>query len=194
MNKVCRDVRDKFVLYEQLLLGPKATQGGDIYVHEPKASRADWQVNKRHVEQLAQDEDYRSELHTEVKSNEHPRFKFLLFAHEFMSTPLANYDSLGATHRNKFDYIPLAEQWVTTPHFNRYNEQGVRIAYKTPPLTNAEALSQLASATNCVILFYEEFQISHLTAGYPAVIMRAAQQDLFSESLDDDPLAYVTQF
>lgn len=193
MNKVCREVQTDFALYERLLLGPKNTRGGDIHVHEPKASRPDWKVDKREVQQVIESA-YRSELHTEVKANEHPRFKFLLFAQAFMSTPLANYDSLGATHRNKFNNIPLLEQWVTTPHFNRYNEQGRRIAYKTPPLTNPEVLGQLAAATNCVILFYDEFQIRHSTAGYPAVLMYVAQQDLFNESVNDDPLAYVTHF
>lgn len=175
------------------MFGLKETQGDDIYVYEPKSSRPDWMVSKRAVEQLAQP-SYRSEMHTEVKAKEHPRFKFLLFAPAFMSTPLANYDSLGATHRNKLAGIPLAEQWVTTPHFNRYNQQGRRIAYKTAPLRNPETLSQLTHATNCVILFYDEFKIRHSTAGYPAVIMRAAQQELFSEPINDDPLAYVTQF
>lgn len=193
MNKVCQEVRADFVLYERLLLGPKETQGGDIYIHEQKPSRPDWKVEKREVQQVAE-RTYRSELHTEVKANEHPRFKFLLFAQAFMSTPLANYDSLGATHRNKFDNIPLAEQWVTTPHFNRYNAHGRRIAYKTSPLTNPEVLGQLTAATNCVILFYDEFQIHHSTAGYPAVLVYAAQQDLFSEPVNDDPLAYVAHF
>jgi hypothetical protein len=194
MKKVCEEVRDDYALYEQLLLGPKLTQGGDIHVVDTKPSRADWLENRRNVEQLAQP-TYLSMLHTEIKGKEHPNFKFLLFTSAFMSTPLANYDALGATHRNRYADVPLSEQSITTPHFNRYDEAGHRIAYKTPPLTNPEALDQLTQATNCIILFYDEFNIRHTPAGYPAVLMQPpAQQSLFSQPIDDDPLAYVTRF
>lgn len=112
-----------------------------------------------------------------------------------MSAPLANFDSLGATHRNKFDNILLTKQWVTTPHFNRYNEQGRRIAYKTPPLTDPEALRQLTDVANCIIMFYDEFNIRHIPADYPRVLLRAeSQQDLFPEPATDDPLAYVARY
>jgi hypothetical protein len=194
MKKVCQEVRNNFALYEQLLLGSKLTEGGDIYVVHDKPSRPDWKEERRAVEQLAQP-GYPSMLHTEVKSKEHPRFKFLLFASTFMSTPLANYDALGATHRNKYANVPLGEQSITTPHFNRYDELGHRIVYKTPPLTNPESLRELAQATHCVILFYDEFNIRHSPADYPAVLMDVpAQQSLFPQPVTDDPLAYVARF
>ncbi|WP_375434526.1 hypothetical protein, partial [uncultured Hymenobacter sp.] len=72
---------------------------------------------------------------------------------------------------------------------------GRRYEYKTDVLNNPEAAAQLCDVANCVIHFYDEFNIRHNPAGYPSVLLQAtAQQEIFPIPVDDDPLAYVTQF
>lgn len=123
MKGDCPEAKANYSLYEQLLLGAKSTEGMGIVVSELKPSNKKWLVHRLLVEQLTI-LGYRSELHTEVGLKQNGNFKFLLFASRFTKIPLANYDSRGITHRNSFLAVPLPEQQVTTPHFNRYNSQG----------------------------------------------------------------------
>lgn len=194
MKKICREVSDDYPKYERLLLGDKRTEGIGIYVSVTKSSSSRWKVNRLPVEHIASPSE-RSKLHTEVSCHEEGNFKFLLFASDFLQIPLVNFDSQGAAHRNKFNNVPFPQQVVTTPHFNRYDEHGRRYAYKTSALLNPEAAVQLAEIGNCVIHFYDEFNIHHAPAGYPEVHLRSAtQQELFSIPTNDDPLAYVAKF
>lgn len=193
MKKVCEEVREDYSKYEQLLLGYKSTNGIAIYVSVLKPSSNRWKVNRLPVEHSANPFDI-SELHTEVSCHDERSFKFLLFAHGFMQTPLVNFDSQGATHRNARN-VPFPEQAISTPHFNRYDAGGHRYAYKTDPLKDPVASAQLAAIGNCVIHFYDEFNIHHTPADYPSVFLRTpTQQELFSVQTNDDPLAYVARF
>ncbi len=194
MKKVCSEVVNDYAKYERLLLGEKLTEGAAIYVSALKLSNSHWRVNRLPVEHLTV-VDHHGELHTEVSCQEDGNFKFLLFANDFMPTPLVNFDSLGGTHRNNFDDVPFPHQQITTPHFNRYNERGHRYAYKNEALRDPEVATQLIQAAQCIILFYEEFHLHHEPAGYPQVVLRAAtQQELFSAASLDDPLAHVPRF
>jgi hypothetical protein len=194
MKKVCTEVVDDYSKYENLLLGDKLTTGGPIYVSVLKPSSPRWKVNRLSIEHVdAPNDDI--ELYTEVSCHEEGKFKFLLFAKDFMGTPLVNFDSQGGAHRNNFDDVPFPHQQITTPHFNRYNERGHRYAYKNDALRNPEITTQLVQAEQCIVMFYEEFHLHHDPAGYPQVILRAAtQQELFAAASLDDPLAYVTRF
>jgi hypothetical protein len=67
-------------------------------------------------------------------------FKFKLRAQHFAQEPIFRFDSDGATHRNDLESIPLSERQVTTPHFHKFNENGINFANKTDVLkTTADA-------------------------------------------------------
>ncbi|MDO7852972.1 hypothetical protein [Hymenobacter convexus] len=193
MKKVCEQVLEDFPRYERLLLGRKGTRGAGIYVTDLKPSSNRWKVCRTRVEHGTE----RSEpimLHTEVSCHEEKNFKFLLFAHDYMPVPLVNFDSQGATHRNARN-VPFPAQAVTTPHFNRYDSGGHRYAYKTAPLQDPAALAQLAIVGNCIIHFYDEFNMHHDPAQYPSVYLsNPLLPELFANPVNDDPLADVTQF
>lgn len=194
MKGICSEAEANYQLYERLLIGAKMTEGEGIVISELKITNAKWLVHKLPVKQLTV-AGYRSELHTEVGLKQDGNFKFILFARRFTSTPLANFDSKGISHRNNQENVPLAEQQVTTPHFNRYDEQGRRVAYKTEALRNPESANQLENISNCVFHFYDEFNIQHQPAGYPTVEVRTnSQREFFPVSISDDPLAYVPRF
>lgn len=194
MKGKCQEVAQNYPLYERLLLGAKLTEGVGIVVSTPKPSNVKWLAHHLPVEQLTV-EGYRGELHTEVGLKQDGNFKFLLFTRRFMHTPLANFDSKGPTHRNDRTDTPLAQQQVTTPHFNRYDERGGRYAYKTPALRDPAAAAQLENIAHCIFHFYDEFNIRHQPADYPTVEVHASRQPgLFPEPISDDPLAYVPRF
>lgn len=192
MKNQCKIVKDKFPLYERLLLGVKTTQGRDFYISKLKPSNVKWRVDILDVDHSAEPL-HESKLHTEVGIKDTSKFKFLIFADGFPS-PLVNFDSSGITHRNDKD-VPLAEQIITTPHFNRYDENGIRYAYKTPELKDPTISAQISDINNCIIHFYDEFNIHHNPAGYPSVLFKVMpQQEMFDIKTNDDPLAHVTQF
>jgi hypothetical protein len=195
MKSRCPEVAADFAKYEQLLAGPKLTEGPGIVVSEPKPSNIKWLVHKLPVEQLTL-LGYRGELHTEVGLKQDGNFKFVLFSRQFMLAPLANYDSKGPAHRNEQHDVPLAEQQVTTPHFNKYNNRGERIAYKSDALRDPALIGQLEDITHCVFHIYDEFNIRHQPADYPSVTVQTnpRQHALFPEPIVDDPLAHVPRF
>lgn len=194
MNRNSPQAKDNPELYNHLLVGDKNTSGPDFCITRPKPSRmADWKFDMQAVEHVEQPHIGMS-LHVEVKNGDTENFKFLLFADEFMSAPLVNFDAKNATHRNKKN-VPLAKQWVSTPHFNRYDDNGRRFAYKTSALLNPVSAAQLTNVNACIIHFYEEFNIHHSPTGFPSVTFRQpSQTQLFPVPTFDDPLANVTRF
>ena len=194
MKPISHNVLQDFSKYEQLLFGEKMTEAPDIHVTAFKPSNARWRVNYKDLEHAAFPRDA-SELHTEVQCEDPKNFKFLLFVRGFMPGPLVNYDSGGLAHRNRYSGLPLPEQNITTPHFNRYDDAGRSFAYKTPALRDPAAVAELANVGNCIIHFYDEFNIQHSPAGYPAVyIASASPGQLFDIPTNDDPLADVPNF
>ena len=67
-------------------------------------------------------------------------FKFKIYDKSLMPRPCYRFDSDGEAHLNPGD-IPLSERKITAPHFHRFNDNGVEIAYKTSEwVENTEAL------------------------------------------------------
>ncbi|WP_375436644.1 hypothetical protein, partial [uncultured Hymenobacter sp.] len=107
MKDFSPEVQANYQLYEQLLLGGKLTEGRGFLVTNLKPSSVRWKVDRLPVEHLF-DATQPGVLHTEISIHQETKFKFLLFGHALMSTPLVNYDSLGPTHRNDRN-VPLVE-------------------------------------------------------------------------------------
>lgn len=74
-------------------------------------------------------------LSVRVKSNDHDFFRFELRCAELSEEPFFQFNSDGCTHRNADETVPLAQQRVTTPHFNQYNQQGANVTYKMEEAT-----------------------------------------------------------
>jgi len=98
-------------------------------------------------------------LIVDVKINNHNFFQFKLRYKSFFPKPFFRFDSDGDTHWNRIDGIPLELQGITTPHFHKYNENGLEIAYKTDKLIDEKEKKALEDINLCVIHFFHEANI-----------------------------------
>lgn len=65
-------------------------------------------------------------------------FKFKLYDKAFMQSPCYRFDSDGSSHCNQTDE-PLPERIIHTPHFHKFINTGLEIAYQTNDwIDNAE--------------------------------------------------------
>lgn len=95
-------------------------------------------------------------LCVEVKINNHAYFQFKLRYQSFVPAPFFRFDSDGTTHHNRIEGIPLNEQAITTPHFHKFNENGIEIAYKTDKLLDPKESKALEDINLCIIHFFHE--------------------------------------
>lgn len=108
-------------------------------------------------------------LIVDVKINNHNFFQFKLRYKSFFPKPFFRFDSDGDTHWNRIDGIPLEQQGVTTPHFHKYNENGVEIAYKTDKLIDENEKKALEDINLCVIHFFHEANIRLNDEDFPEI-------------------------
>ena len=92
-------------------------------------------------------------------------FKFRLYDKAFMQSPSYRFDSDGSSHCNQTDE-PLSKRIVHTPHFHKFIDAGLEIAYQTNDwIDNAEKLlSDISLAFNS---FAQEENITH--NGFPVI-------------------------
>jgi hypothetical protein len=95
-------------------------------------------------------------LLVDVKVNNHDFFQFKLRYKSFVPAPFFRFDSDGETHRNKVDGLRLEDSQITTPHFHKFNENGIEIAYKTDKLLDPKESKALEDINLCIIHFFHE--------------------------------------
>ncbi|MFD2785354.1 hypothetical protein [Hymenobacter rubripertinctus] len=191
MKKINTIVRDNYERYTALIAEPKRTAGPGLDLSQKKGTNK--VLHACQIPVIHSDDPIDLWLIAEIRIDRLHDFKFKLRAPSFMGEPLLNYDSAGPTHRNE-GVTSLPEQIVTTPHFNCYDQQGRRIAYKTAPLTNPEVVRELEDIDRCVIHFYEETRLTHDPAGYPAISLTAPGTLPFAHHTNADPHAHVVRF
>ena len=191
MSKINPIVRDNYERYTTLIEGHKQTSGPGLDLSQTKGDNK--VLHACQIPAVHSDDLIAMWLIAEIRIDRLHDFKFKLRAPTFMGEPLINYDSAGPTHRNE-GARSLPEQIVTTPHFNRYDEQGRRIAYKTAPLTNPGVVLELEDIDRCVIHFYQETQLTHDPAGYPSISLTAPGTLPFAHHTNADPHAHVVRF
>lgn len=108
-------------------------------------------------------------LIVDVKINNHNFFQFKLRYKPFFPKPFFRFDSDGDTHWNRIDGIPLNQQKVTTPHFHKYNEDGIEIAYKTDKLLDERERLALEDINLCVVHFFHEANIRLKEDDFPVI-------------------------
>jgi len=104
-----------------------------------------------------------------VKINNYNFFQFKLRYKPFFPKPFFRFDSDGDTHWNRIDGVPLEKQAVTTPHFHKYNENGIEIAYKTDKLLDENERKALEDINLCVIHFFHEANIRLKVDEFPEI-------------------------
>jgi hypothetical protein len=123
-------------------------------------------------------------LIVDVSVNNYKYFKFKLRYKEYVDKPLFRFDSDGVTHWNNIDGIPLTEQQVKTPHFHKFNESGIEVAYQTIQLKNEETKKALQDIESCIAHFFHECNIRVNTVAFPTIKVNPNQLDFTYEKND----------
>jgi hypothetical protein len=120
-----------------------------------------------------------------VEVTNHKSFKFKIRCNDCCPEPFFRYDSDGITHRNNFDNIPLSEQQITTPHFHRFNEEGITFAYKSASLLKEEERKALEDINLCIAHFFNEGNIRLNDDEVCTVSINPQELPLVHENLED---------
>jgi hypothetical protein len=121
----------------------------------------------------------------EVNPHNQKRFKFKIFADFFGPAPCFRFDSQGEPHCNPEDGRGLPFRQILTPHFHKFNSDGVEIAFKTPVLEQENQADAIVSDYSLGVAHF--CQVGRLNCGdqaYPEIIFDSGELDLSS----DDPL------
>lgn len=151
------------------------------------------EVNKvgNNANTLSQIEDVKQEVLSEevilivdVKLNNHNFFQFKLRCKDYIPNPFFRFDSDGETHRNRIEGIPFEEQAITPPHFHKFNENGIEIAYKTDKLLNEKESKALEDINLCIIHFFHESNTRLKEDDFPEVKIMSNSLGLSFKSED----------
>lgn len=124
-------------------------------------------------------------LMVDVKVNNHDFFQFKLRYKSYLPTPIFRFDSDGETHRNKIEGIELKDQAITTPHFHKFTENGIEIAYKTDKLLDPKESKALEDINLCIIHFFHESNTRLKDDEFPEI--RIMSNTLGFKTTKEDP-------
>lgn len=141
MEKTNEELVQKFANFQSFMQTPKYTSTPIVVKDKRPQHETSLEYEKNVDCSVSFGNSY---ISIEVKNGDSYNFSAKLMTDEISSKILLRYDSAGATHRNNFDYIPLAQQLVTTPHIHKYDNQGRLMAVKTEEiLANQEAAQDI---------------------------------------------------
>jgi hypothetical protein len=186
-NAANHRIRDDYQHYLSVVNGLKTIQS-TVTLRKGGANNANWSgatVEIQH-ESVTQPIQFFAE-----KNVKHPtNYKFKLLAAHLAQEPVLRFDSDGASHRNDLDNIPLPERQVTTPHFHRFNEDGIGIAYKTDVLnSNGDAAAIVADANFGMAHFATEANLNDGRGNAPT--LQDDEHVLLPPEVNQDPVAGV---
>jgi len=133
---VCVEVLNDHEQYTDLLLLRKQADSVNVKMEVEPKDRKHTEVGKVDFEHNNSDKGY-----LECRQNliHRRRYSFNIFVKTFMQLPLFRFDSSGGRHWNpKNEELSLPEKAVKTPHFQKFNKDGISIAYRTEYLEENE--------------------------------------------------------
>lgn len=135
--------------------------------------------------------DKKIDLIVNVKVNNTKFFQFKLRCKEYCNVPFFRFDSDGDSHRNYLENsTKLDAQKVDTPHFHKYNEEGLNIAYRTPQIENNKQRKALEDINFFVYHFFKECNIELPNKDLPIINIKQGSIDL--DFSNEDPNANMT--
>ncbi|HLK29503.1 MAG TPA: hypothetical protein VKT28_13080 [Puia sp.] len=185
---IVKEIRDNYPLYSTLLDNRKSIKDSVIDIANPKPSNKNFLINDKIIAKhitLSKDVVFISE----VKVRNYKSFGFKLRCNELCQTPFFRYDSDGPAHRNFDENLSFEDQQVQTPHFNRFNKDGVSIAYQTKELKDAKSKVALEDINLCVVHFCNESNVRVKKNDFPSITILSKTLGL--TLLEDDPNAGV---
>ena len=178
----CPDIESKYSLYTQLLEEQKTILDKIIEINKVGN-------NNTILEELRELKHITVRhylcLITNVSKKNQSSFKFKMRCVALSGMPFFRYDSAGGTHRNYDGNYPLSGQQVPTPHFQKFTDKGICIAYQTDKLKNAKEAKALEDINLSLAHFCDEAKITLNESEYPEVKIT---YDLGIPILETDPL------
>ena len=170
------EIKTNYNLYTTLLKKRKTAPKEQILIVNPKISNKNYLENIFVISHSTLPNSI--DFIVTVKAINRKYFSFKLKCRELSEKPFFGYDSDGATHRNEKENIPLIEQMVSTPHFNYYDEDGQRMAYKSEKLKDEKETLALEDINLSIVHYCHEANVRYNTEDYPQCKFK---EDLFSE-------------
>jgi hypothetical protein len=174
-------MRDHFPVYQKFLAGKKSIDQDRITMR--KHERRNNMVGNSPLSYafLEGEKKFVVEISVENKGN----YKLQLWANYFGDFPCFRFDSAGSVHCNPENGSGLRKRQVTTPHFHKFNENGVEIAYKTVKLASqSESDAIVGDCKRGLEHFCQEAKLACNQTAYPSLTLDQEELDLSS----DDPL------
>lgn len=146
-------IKNNYPYYKTLIIEKKQIENSVIEVGEPGNNKKTYEAicNLNHTS--IKDN---MELIVNIRINNHNYHQFKLKYKDYIPSPFFRFDSDGGTHRNKIPGTPIEEQVVLTPHFHKYNEDGIEIAYQTEQLKDPVQVEALKDINLSVAHFFHE--------------------------------------
>jgi hypothetical protein len=173
----------KLSTYQEMLADKKAT-AQDVLALTQSPNQKGWKqaevdlIAKKLIDEI---------LSFAVEQRKDGRKYFLkIKAPKVSLSPCFRFDSDGPSHTNAYDDIPLPLRSIPTPHFQRFDEQGRWIAYRTAEIDSpGNELSLRTQMDYGLKHFCEVAVIESSQGGLPLV--KIEQPPLIDLPPNDDP-------
>jgi hypothetical protein len=170
-KEISTEIRDHYATYISIISEKKHINERKIIVNRIKKNNVNYleKINQIfHPEHTS----YLIDLYTTVKIINNKYFSFNLRCIKIYLKPFFGYHSAGPAHRNyDNENIPLSEQRIEAPHFHRYNENGLSIAYRPDKLNDQNEATALEDIVLCGIYFCQEAKINYQQTEFPEVVI-----------------------
>lgn len=185
MEEPISEIKDDYSKYEELLAGVKNTSTPTIMLDKLKENNKHTRAKSVEVTHKSISEDI--ELIVESKIANKKDFKFKLRAPGYILKPFFRFDSDGVSHYNRTKNIALPLQKVDTPHFHKYDKDGLNFAYKTTSLKNETECEALINDINlCMAHYSDESQTYYNDCDYIEIV-QTPPTELDFKSIKDNP-------
>ncbi|KQT35523.1 hypothetical protein ASG22_00375 [Chryseobacterium sp. Leaf405] len=188
MSKLNHEIKENFTFFEKLFTEEKIIFD-EVIILKNKVNNKRWSESNSKCSISLEIDD----LHLIVeKQKADKKYHIKLRTSKLSQEPFFRFDSDGPAHRNNDDNIPLAEQKVTTPHFNSFNSLGVSIAYKNKVLQDQDQADIILNDINFgMALFCQESNSKLKNNLYPQVLENDLQLDFdYEEMFNFDSLNF----
>ena len=181
MNKINKEIKDKFDFFTQLVNDYKIIISKEIILN-PKNNNPKWLIGKSKVK--INNYEHPIFFSIEKKIKQDYKYGIKLICPLLTKEPFFRFDSDGPSHRNNYLNIPLEEQIITTPHFNTFNKDGKNLAYKNEKLKNENESKIIKKQIDKgVALFCIETNSKLSSNDYPSVINQHEQLSPIEEQI-----------
>ena len=132
MREVCTKIRENFALYKTLIGKEKRIDALIIILED--AAHKNWKAKKENLTH-----DSREEIIFDAAKQKYGlKYGLKIFVKQLNQGPVFYFDSDGPAHTIRDGKTKLSETKIKTPHFNFYDENGIKQAKRNEFIENNE--------------------------------------------------------